>query len=109
MLFRLLPVPLCVMKVFMHVTVCKTLKVHPVASKTLTQKIPPQNASLEIRHCPFDYFEKWTNPEELCPHPTALAAPSASLTFTVGSSGSVHNRSSHVNAKDLFPEMCGEI
>ena len=32
----------------------KTLKVHPVASKTLTQKIPAQNASLEIRHCPFD-------------------------------------------------------
>ena len=32
----------------------KTLKVHPVVSKTLTQKIPPQNASLEIRHCPFD-------------------------------------------------------
>ena len=28
----------------------QTLKVHPVASKTLTQKIPPQNASLEIRH-----------------------------------------------------------
>ena len=32
----------------------QTLKVHPVASKTLTQKIPPQNASLEIRHCPFE-------------------------------------------------------
>ena len=28
----------------------KTLKVHPVASKTLTQKIPRQNASLEISH-----------------------------------------------------------
>ena len=43
MLFSLLPVPLCVMKVF---SACKrsaetqTLKVHPVASKTLTQKRP---------------------------------------------------------------------
>ena len=42
MLFRLLPVPLCVMKVFMNVNglQSQTLKVHPVASKTLTQKIP---------------------------------------------------------------------
>ena len=41
MLFRLLPVPLCY-----EASACKrsaesqTLKVHPVASKTLTQKIP---------------------------------------------------------------------
>ena len=41
MLFRLLPVPLCY-----EASACKrsaesqTLKVHPIASKTLTQKIP---------------------------------------------------------------------
>ena len=42
MLFRLLPVPLCVMKVYAckRSAESKTLKVHPVASKTLTQKIP---------------------------------------------------------------------
>ena len=34
--------------------VCYEGEVHSVASKTLTQKIPPQNASLEIRHCPID-------------------------------------------------------
>ena len=43
MLFRLLPVPLCVMKVCyacQRSAESKTLKVHPVASKTLTQKRP---------------------------------------------------------------------
>ena len=54
MLFWLLPVLLC----YVAFSACErsaksqTLKVHPVASKTLTQKICvymlPQNASLEI-------------------------------------------------------------
>ena len=35
----------------------QTLKVHPVASKTLTQSMLPQNASLEISHFPL--FTSW--------------------------------------------------
>ena len=60
MLVQLLPIPLCVMKVCMHVkrsAESKPLKVHPVASKTLTQSMLPQNASLEISHFPL--FTSW--------------------------------------------------
>ena len=44
MLFRLLPIPLCVMKICMHVNGLQSHKPSkytlPVASKTLTHKIP---------------------------------------------------------------------
>ena len=42
MLFRLLPIPLCYEGFYAYKRSAKsqTLKVHPVASKTLTQKIP---------------------------------------------------------------------
>jgi len=59
MLFRLVPVPLC----YEGCSACKrsaesqTLKVHPVGSKTLTQSMLPQNASLEISHFPL--FTSW--------------------------------------------------
>ena len=47
MLFRLLPIPLCVMKVFMHVNRLQSHKPskYTLASKTLIQKIPVYAAS----------------------------------------------------------------
>ena len=57
MLFWLLPVPLCVMKLFMHVNglQSQTLKVHPVASSERTPR---------WRFLLFHLFpeQKWTNP-----------------------------------------------
>ena len=76
MLFRLLPVPLC----YVAFSACErsaksqTLKVHPVASKTLTQKIPiccprtPRWRFLFFNQFLPEYSDvniprsKWTNP-----------------------------------------------
>ena len=74
MLFWLLPVPLvCYEGLYAckRSAESKTLKVHPVGSKTLTQKRPPQNSSLEIRFLIF-FLGTVT-----CEYPEAT--PSASL------------------------------
>ena len=67
----------------------QTLKVHPVASKTLTQKIPPQNASLEIRHCPFDSsgyrLMSCGTRNEMDQSRRAMATPAASCSSSRGS------------------------
>ena len=68
MLF-LLPVPLCVMKVFMHVNGVQSQNPQAIASKTLTQKIPPQNVSLEIRYCPFDSSISFRVRHDVKPYP----------------------------------------